>query len=298
MPLPLYGSGGRIDRIWAATCPTCCLSAPLIWIFVVPSAFMSMPGGAGNATGWEKPNAKFRVRPCICARYPTPCISRLRVKPRVTPLTMFAMSVRVRPCNSRLRFWSSGRATVTTEPSTITVIGSAQASLSSPFGPLTVTSRSATATATPLGTSTGIFPILLISLPYEGHHFAAAIHATRLLAAHDALGRRQDHQAQTAHTLRNITFRRIDAQARAADALQTIDHALAMIAVLERQADLVARFSGHHFKALDEALCLEQLGDLFFQLRRRNIHTLVMRDVRIANARQHVGDGVGHIGHS
>ena len=29
MPLPLYGSGGRISRICAASWPTCCLSGPL-----------------------------------------------------------------------------------------------------------------------------------------------------------------------------------------------------------------------------------------------------------------------------
>ena len=34
MPLPLYGSGGRVLRIFAAISPTCCLSTPLTEIFV------------------------------------------------------------------------------------------------------------------------------------------------------------------------------------------------------------------------------------------------------------------------
>jgi len=33
-PLPLYGSGGRNERIFAATCPTSCLSIPVMVMFV------------------------------------------------------------------------------------------------------------------------------------------------------------------------------------------------------------------------------------------------------------------------
>src|SRR5476651_518388 len=40
MPLPLYGSGGRMPRICAASWPTACLSAPETVILVVPSTAM------------------------------------------------------------------------------------------------------------------------------------------------------------------------------------------------------------------------------------------------------------------
>src|SRR6202040_3971086 len=103
-------------------------------------------------------------------------------------------------------------------------------------------------------------------LPYESDHFAAAIHTARLLAAHDALGRRQDHEPQAAHAFRDITFRRVDAQTRPADAPQIVDDALAVVAVLEGQPDEIARLGRHHFKVFDKAFCFEQLGDLFFEL--------------------------------
>jgi hypothetical protein len=47
IPLPLYGSGGRQPRISAATCPTNCLSMPLIMIIVGFSQTMPMPVGIG-----------------------------------------------------------------------------------------------------------------------------------------------------------------------------------------------------------------------------------------------------------
>ena len=42
-PLPLYGSGGRILRMFAATSPTCCLSMPATWNSVGRSTVKVMP---------------------------------------------------------------------------------------------------------------------------------------------------------------------------------------------------------------------------------------------------------------
>src|SRR4029453_10022944 len=62
-PLPLYGSGGRIFRMFAATSPTCCLSIPLTWNRVGRSTVNVMPSGAVTTTGCEKPSANSRSVP-------------------------------------------------------------------------------------------------------------------------------------------------------------------------------------------------------------------------------------------
>ena len=50
MPLPLYGSGSRSERISAAVCPTFCLSMPVMVMWpVLASTAMSMPSGIGEA---------------------------------------------------------------------------------------------------------------------------------------------------------------------------------------------------------------------------------------------------------
>src|SRR5271165_6404744 len=154
-------------------------------------------------------------------------------KPPVTPRTMLAISVRVRPCSCLLRLSSLGRSTLTVPFSTLTSIGSAQVSCNWPFGPLTVTTRSATPTFTPEGTAIGMRPILLIvaPLPHERHDFTAGAEPLGLPAADDAFRRRQDHKPEAAHALGDLAFGRVDAQPRTADALEAVDHALAARAV-------------------------------------------------------------------
>ena len=68
MPLPLYGSGLRILRMFAAISPTCCLSMPRTTIAVGVGTSNSMPSGAGTRTGCEKPSAISRSLPFIAAR--------------------------------------------------------------------------------------------------------------------------------------------------------------------------------------------------------------------------------------
>src|SRR3954470_3358996 len=51
-PLPLYGSGLRSLRMFAATSPTCCLSMPITEKRVGASTLNVMPSGAVTATGW------------------------------------------------------------------------------------------------------------------------------------------------------------------------------------------------------------------------------------------------------
>src|SRR6266550_3751958 len=53
MPLPLYGSGLRTFRMFAAISPTCCLSLPRTTIWVGVGTSNSMPFGCGTTTGCE-----------------------------------------------------------------------------------------------------------------------------------------------------------------------------------------------------------------------------------------------------
>src|SRR4030065_96307 len=53
MPLPLYGSGGLIDLMSAATCPTTCLSGPFMVTMVCFSTVAVTPLGSSYFIGWE-----------------------------------------------------------------------------------------------------------------------------------------------------------------------------------------------------------------------------------------------------
>ena len=54
-PLPLYGSGGLLALILAATWPTNSFSIPSIWIVVFFSTVKVIPGISSMITGWENP---------------------------------------------------------------------------------------------------------------------------------------------------------------------------------------------------------------------------------------------------
>ena len=51
IPLPLYGSGGRLSLIVAANCPTSSLSKPVIIIPIFFSTLISIPKGIDIKTG-------------------------------------------------------------------------------------------------------------------------------------------------------------------------------------------------------------------------------------------------------
>ena len=66
--------------------------------------------------------------------------------------------------------------------------------------------------------------------------------------------------------------------------------------VLHRDLELAAGPRGVvlHREARDVALALEDLRQRFLELRRRHHDVVVERDVGVPDAREHVGDGVGH----
>src|SRR6188508_1238284 len=83
MPLPLYGSGLRCERMYAAIWPTSSLSAPKTPSRVGVSTRNSIPLGGSTSTGCEYPSASTSFAPWSWARYPTPEISRFFVNPLV-----------------------------------------------------------------------------------------------------------------------------------------------------------------------------------------------------------------------
>src|SRR5260370_33867663 len=86
-PLFLYGSGGRSDRISAATWPTFWRSIPFSVSFVsFASTAQSTPVGSGYSIGWEEPKLNTTIPlPFISARKPLPTLPRSLVQPCVTP---------------------------------------------------------------------------------------------------------------------------------------------------------------------------------------------------------------------
>ena len=67
-PLPLYGSGLRILRMFAAASPTACFEMPLTVSLLLPSTVSVMPAGASTRTGCEKPRANSTAVPFCATR--------------------------------------------------------------------------------------------------------------------------------------------------------------------------------------------------------------------------------------
>src|SRR5581483_9792856 len=293
MPLPLYGSGGRTLRISAATWPTCCLSIPLTTISVGVGTSYVIPAGASLTTGCENPTFSSSAVPRRDARYPTPWISSFFSKPFVTPSTMFAMSVRVRPCSARSSPRSVGRVTVTVPSSCAICMRCGTCCCSEPSGPDTATRPGSTWTVTPAGTSIGLFPIRLMRLPDETDDFAADPALLRGAARDETGRRREDRDAHPAEHARQAVLARVDPPARLGDALQAADDPLAIPAELEVDDQGIERFALLHVIVADVALFLQQARDLDLHLRGRHPYLVVQRLVGVADAGEHVCDRIG-----
>src|SRR5437588_10674719 len=114
---------------------------------------------------------------------------------------------------------------------------------SSPFGPFTVTRSGSIAMVTPAGTEMGCLPMrdmIRNGLPDLGHDFAADAFAARLVAGHDPLGGRQDRGAHASLDSRDVGVVDVGALPGTGDPLQTTDHRLAGLRVLERDRQLLA----------------------------------------------------------
>src|SRR6478736_1325933 len=210
---------------------------------------------------------------------------------------MLLTRVRVRPWSCLCIFCSVGRVTTSVPSSRLTVMSGCSARLSEPFGPLTVRLRPSMVTSTPDGTVMGRRPIRDMSfrLPDEREDFAAQLRLTRLLAGHDPLARADDDDAQAAEDSRDIRLARIDAQAGLADPLEAGDDRDLPVDVLEGDAQVGRGAVLLLADVGDEALVLEDAGDLTLGPRGGDDHVGVPCPRRIPDSREHVRDRVGDV---
>src|SRR5436309_5986501 len=237
--------------------------------------------------------------PRSCARYPTPWMSRRFSKPSVTPWTMLAIRLRVRPWRARCSPRSVGRLTTTTRsPSasdSSTVMSRDTRSSSSPRGPLTRTSSGSMKTSTPEGTGIGCFPIrLTVYLPDVRHDLAANAGAASVVARHDAARGRDDRGSHPAEDLRDLPGVDVRPPPRARHALEPGDHRLAVLGVLQPDADHVADARRADVVVVDVALLAQDPGELDLEPRRRDLDVVEVRGQPVADPRQEVGDWVRH----
>src|SRR5256885_130433 len=166
-----------------------------------------------------------------------------------------------------------------------------------PFGPLTVRVLPSWRTSTPFGSGIGFLPIrdMGLSLPDLAGGLAADAALGGLAARQDALRRRDDGEAEPVEHARDLLLVAVDVAARARDALDAVDDRLAVGRVLEVDPQRPLRlFLVRERVIADEALALENAGDLHLQLRGGELHAVVMRHDAVANPRQHVCNWVCH----
>src|ERR687896_142631 len=163
-----------------------------------------------------------------------PWISRRRSKPFVTPSTMLATSVRVRPCRARSSPRSVGRVTTSWPSVSSTFIRCGTCWESSPSGPFTITRPGEIETDTPAGTSIGLFPILLKRFsPDKTDDFAADAAFLRRAARDEPVGRGHDRGAHAPEHARQAVLARVHPTPRLRDPLEVRDDPLAVLAELQ-----------------------------------------------------------------
>src|SRR6058998_2121640 len=134
-------------------------------------------------------------------------MSSSRLKPSLTPRTLFATSARTRPWKARLFCSSFARVNCTTLFSTFTPMPGMSAVDRVPFGPLMVTALPSCLTSTPFGSSIGFLPIRdmeRFSLPDLAEDFTADAALDGFVAGEHALRRGNDGQSEAAEDARDL----------------------------------------------------------------------------------------------
>src|SRR5436305_5928593 len=258
----------------------------------------SIPSGALTDTGCEYPSASSRSRPRSWARYPTPWISSRFSKPSVTPWTMFATSVRVRPCRARCSPRSVGRVTRSSSSTCTILMSRGTLSVSSALGPFTVTRPGSIEIDTPDGTGIGCFPIRdMARSPDLRHDLATDALAPRVVTGHHPLGRRDDRRSHPPLDPRDVGMVDVCPAAGPRNALEAGDHRRPLARVLQSHPQLPAGITGRGrdlLEGLDVSLLGEDARELSLHTRVGNVDVVMLRRGGIAQPRQEVRDGVGH----
>src|SRR5262249_34566361 len=156
-------------------------------------------------------------------------------------------------------------------------------------GPLTVTRPGSNATLTPSGIAIGCLPIRLIGSPDEADDLAADAPLLRGLARDEPARRGEDRRAHPPEDARQAVLSSVHAPA----ALQVSDDALPVPAELEVDRERVEALALVDVEVRDVPLLLEQAGDLLLHAGGRHRRRVVHRLVGVADAGEHVCDGIG-----
>src|SRR3984885_2147819 len=208
---------------------------------------------------------------------------------------MVAISARVVPHIMRARVSLLFGLTVTWLPSTDACTRSVSDSFSSPSLPFAVTMPPAMATCTPAGISTGYFPtrdIRAIPLEHAAEDFAANIGGACLGIAHHASRRGKDGNTQASVDPLQFLDLGVHPATRLGDAMDLLDDRFTLI-VLQLDAQLRDAWA-QLFRGItpDEAFTLQHTQHILPQLRRRRHADGMARALSIANAGQHIPDGI------
>src|ERR1051325_175463 len=225
-------------------------------------------------------------------------MSSSRLKPSLTPLTLFATSARIRPWNARVFPSSSLRSNFTTLSFTSTEMPVTIGVDRLPFGPFTTTLLPSWRTSTPFGSAISFLPMrdIGLSLPNLAEHFAAHARLRGLIAGEHALRGGDDRQSEAAENLGDLFLAAIDALSGTGDALDAVDDRLAVSRVLQVDAERGLRLAVFFddFLVADETLRLEDAGGLAFSLRGRHLDAIVPRRNSVAEAGEHIRDWICH----
>src|SRR5688572_5092643 len=212
---------------------------------------------------------------------------------------MFARCARVVPAIASANVLFERGETRTTLPSTVTSTSGFVSSVKLPFLPLIVTTRPLTSALRSLPSSMGFLPTRDIvvtrirGLENDAEDFAAVALRLGLNVRHDALRRRHDRDAESALHDGELIDALEDAQPGPAHALDALDDGFVLVVLqLERHDVLAFDVLGRYGREV--AFLLEDLCNGELLLRRRQRHGGLACRLRVTDARQHVGDRVGH----
>src|SRR5512137_302920 len=251
--------------------------------------------------GTEYPTNSLSVVPASSARKPTPEISRPFVKPALTPVTMLAMRVLMRPCMAPARRLSWVVRMLRVLPSWTTSISRGSVLERFPLGPETLISPPATPTVTLSGRAMIFFPIRDMDvspdcrLPDVADDLAAHVLQPGFLVRHDPPGRRHDGHPEPVEHLGDLLARNVDPPARFAHPLKVLDDALLRVRVLEVDLEDVLLVGVLlHVEPADVAGPFQDLHDLQVHPRELGVHAPELHPVGVTDSRHHIRNRIGH----
>src|SRR6266850_1620355 len=224
-----------------------------------------------------------------------PTISSSLLKPSWTPFTALATSARVRPWSARCCRVSSARLNTTVPLSTAHVIPAGRGFSRDTFPFSTRISFPCTLTLTPAGRAIGILPIRdMSSSPDVADDLAAHARLAGIVAAQHTLGRRHDAHTQPAHHRRDLAGTRVDATTGPAHHLNAREYRRPLLVVAQRDPDGLELPLFDRGDPRDVPLGLQDRGDRQLHVRVRDLDAGVPGPHGVADARQHVGNRIGH----